>query len=260
MIATLHHTAAPTRIGAAPAPATTPIDPPVHDQPASPYAESERMLSPRAMLLHHRNQDRFAHALQSFLATIPNPTGLDAYALLAPRLHEVLTQAGFDPSIYRPKDDSVHGYGTFGLLAQPDPAEPFCVQVFCFQPGQKTPIHDHPCECTSVVALGTVTERAYQAKQASTGTSTQLEKINRTRRDVGHSARLTPEAPNIHSLRYPKHDGPNTPYSVTVHAYRIDGATQYNAVKRIYAATRVLPKLTGPYAEAARQRIAQPIH
>lgn len=155
-----------------------------------------------------------------------NNPDTDLRAAIARDLPNILTQAHFDPSAYSPRCQLTQGYGKDLLYHSENHEEPFCLQVFTFEPEQETPIHDHPCECASLVWSGEIVESAYDP----VGTEPLAVKVSETHREAGSQAVLTPEKRNIHSLR-----NMTDHRTTTVHLYNMDGVTQTSAVKQVFS-------------------------
>lgn len=145
--------------------------------------------------------------------------------LVALALPKVLADAGFDPSIYQPRNESIGGYGRYLLHSESEPANPFCLQMFAFLPRQKTPIHDHPNECASFIAQGELAERLYSPPTGHMSPSglQVVEKEHKNPREAGSFAGFGPTELGIpHSL---KNKSDNV--AVSVHLYRdMDGITE----------------------------------
>ena len=92
----------------------------------------------------------------------PRAAGLDFREIVANELPGLLQKTGFDAGIYAARSNNLTGYGRYLLHSDPDPKERFCLQIFAFDPGQKTPIHNHPNECASYIAQGALMERLYE--------------------------------------------------------------------------------------------------
>jgi predicted metal-dependent enzyme (double-stranded beta helix superfamily) len=176
---------------------------------------------------HADNQERVAAAIHAYFESQPGVVpAQDRPAQLAKDLYDVLVRAGFNPDIYLPKDPShVHGYGKYLLYTDGNAGVPYCLQIFAFGGGQKTPIHDHPCECTSVVLKGTLRERLYHAVDDGTA-----RKYKKQQRPTGSKESLDPGGPNIHSIKNAAQDAP----AVSVHLYLLDGVEHQAAVNRLY--------------------------
>ena len=176
---------------------------------------------------HADNQERVAAAIHAYFDAQPGVVlPQDRPSKLAEDLYGVLKSSGFNPDIYLPKDrDHVNGYGKYLLYTDGNGGVPFCLQIFAFGGGQKTPIHDHPCECTSVVFKGALKERLY--RPLSDGTAF---KYTKKCRATGSTEALKPSGPNIHSIKNVSDDNP----ALSVHLYRLDGVGRPAAVKNLY--------------------------
>jgi hypothetical protein len=113
---------------------------------------------------HRSNQERIAQGIASlrdvFVQDHPDGAPADFRKVVESSLEAILKTAEFDTSPYTSKisqqDDAdfIHGYGKYLLYGADNLDAPFCLQYFHFSPGQKTPIHDHPVPCTSLVVRG----------------------------------------------------------------------------------------------------------
>lgn len=153
----------------------------------------------------------------------------DPREVLARELPDLLASANFDPGAYHPRSTAPQGYGKELLFRFDEDESPFCLQVFAFDPGQETPIHDHPCECASLVLLGEIVERSYDFGEDSTGDITQAVLVSEHRRGAGSHEQLLPCERNIHSLL---NDSPER--AITVHLYNMDGVRQTAAIKEVF--------------------------
>ena len=151
----------------------------------------------------------------------------DRPGTLGENLYAVLRQARFNPDIYLPRDaHHPQGYGKYLLYTDGKADVPYCLQIFAFGGGQKTPIHDHPCECVSVVFKGQLKERLYRALPDGA-----VRKYAKRHRHPGSSEALNPQQPNIHSIKNRSSDAG----AVSVHLYLLDGVGRPAAVKNIYS-------------------------
>ena len=184
---------------------------------------------------HFDNQQRIAKAIvelrEKFFMEHPvaTPAGFRKY--IEASLESVLTDAAFDASPYLckisdPSDDSfIHGYGKYLLYGDDNDGAPFCLQYFNFAPGQKTPLHDHPVPCVSLVVKGQITERHYEALSATEALKTQIT----TRNHFDRKSILDISQPNIHSLK-----NKQAQHAGSVHFYYMDGDVTSRAVKTIF--------------------------
>lgn len=124
------------------------------------------LAAPAARERHGHHQEAVAQALAE-LKALPRADGLDFREVVARELPGLLQKAGFDAGIYAARSSEVGGYGRYLLHSDPDPKERFCLQIFAFEPRQKTPIHNHPNECASYIAQGTLMERLYEHPDAA---------------------------------------------------------------------------------------------
>ena len=176
---------------------------------------------------HSENQARVAAAIDAFFAAQPGVVlPQDRPAVLARELYRVLRQAGFNPDVYLPRNPAeAHGYGKYLLFTDLNDGAPFCLQVFAFGGDQKTPIHDHPCECTSVVVKGVLRERLYRPLPDGGAF-----KYAKRHRPTGSAESLHPGGPNIRSIK----NVSSSQGAVSVHLYRLDGVGVPAAVKEVY--------------------------
>jgi predicted metal-dependent enzyme (double-stranded beta helix superfamily) len=149
---------------------------------------------------------------------------------VAQELPGLLRNAGFDAGIYAARDrDEVGGCGRYLLHGDPDPKERFCLQIFAFNPQQKTPIHNHPNECASYIAQGALKERVYELPEAAAaaghaGQVTKGRKNDRLHPSWAGFDRTELQVP--HSLK----NHSNSP-AVSVHLYRdMDGVSERQQV------------------------------
>ena len=185
--------------------------------------------------IHLDNQQRVAKVIvelrEKFFMEHPvaTPAGFRKY--IEASLESVLTDAAFDASPYLckisdPSDDSfIHGYGKYLLYGDDNDGAPFCLQYFNFAPGQKTPLHDHPVPCVSVVVKGQITERHYEALSATEARKTRIT----TRDYFDRKSILDISQPNIHSLK-----NKQAQHAGSVHFYYMDGDVTSRAVKTIF--------------------------
>lgn len=177
---------------------------------------------------HNGNQARVAEAIHAFFDRQPGLVlAQDRPRVLAEHLMRVLQEARFDADCYRPRaPEAPQGYGKYLLYTETDThtSLPFCLQVFAFGAAQKTPIHDHPCACTSVVFKGRLKERFYTPHAEG-----QAVKYHKRWRTEGSRDTLQPHAPNTHSLKTPPDEG-----AVSVHLYLLDGVSQPAAVGQVF--------------------------
>lgn len=184
---------------------------------------------------HFNNQQRIAKVitglLEKFYMEHPVATPAGFRKFLEASIEKVLIEAEFDTSPYRckitdPSDSSfIHSYGKYLLYGDDNDGAPFCLQYFHFAPGQKTPLHDHPVACVSLVVKGQIVERHYQAVSATEARKTQIT----TRDYFDRKSILDLSQPNIHSLK-----NKQTSFAGSVHFYYMDGDVTSRAVKTIY--------------------------
>lgn len=182
------------------------------------------LAAPAARERHGHHQEALAQALAELKAR-PRADGLDFRDIVARELPGLLRKVGFDAGIYAARNSEVGGYGRYLLHSDPDPKERFCLQIFAFEPRQKTPIHNHPNECASYIAQGTLMERVYELPQdaADAGHAGQVAKLQKNERPQASWAGFDLTQLLVpHSL---KNKGDSL--AVSVHLYRdMDGVTQ----------------------------------
>lgn len=181
------------------------------------------LAAPAARERHGHHQEAMAQALAE-LKALPRADGQDFREVVARELPGLLQKAGFDASIYAARSSEVGGYGRYLLHSDPDPKERFCLQIFAFDPRQKTPIHNHPNECASYIAQGTLMERLYELPEAAAaaGHAGQVAKTQKNARPQASWAGFDPTQLQVpHSLK--NHSGS---VAVSVHLYRdMDGVS-----------------------------------
>jgi predicted metal-dependent enzyme (double-stranded beta helix superfamily) len=184
---------------------------------------------------HFNNQQKIAKVVigcqEKFFMEHPVATPAGFRKFLEASIEKVLFDAAFDTSPYLckitdPSDNGfIHGYGKYLLYGDDNDGAPFCLQYFHFAPGQKTPLHDHPVACVSLVVKGRIVERHYQPLSA-----TQARKTRISNRDYfDRKSILDLSQPNIHSLK-----NKQTSHAGSVHFYYMDGDVTSRAVKTIY--------------------------
>jgi hypothetical protein len=181
------------------------------------------LAAPAARERHAHHQEALAQALAELKAR-PREDGLDFREIVARELPGLLQKAGFDAGIYAARNSEVGGYGRYLLHSDPDPKERFCLQIFAFAPRQKTPIHNHPNECASYVAQGTLMERVYELPQhaADAGHVGQVAKLQKNERPQASWAGFDLTQLQVpHSLK-----NKSESLAVSVHLYRdMDGVS-----------------------------------
>lgn len=204
--------------------------------PLTPLCQAEREMpgiytqlpTPVARERHGRHQEALAHALAD-LKALPRADTLDFRQIVAQELQGLLQKAGFDAGLYAARTREAGGYGRYLLHSDPDPKERFCLQIFAFDPRQKTPIHNHPNECASYIAQGALMERVYELPEAAAdaghaGQVAKLRKDNRPQASWAGFDRTDLQVP--HSL---KNHGNSM--AVSVHLYRdMDGVSERQQV------------------------------
>lgn len=197
--------------------------------------------SPDQQTIHLANKQRLSSAIadlrEAFFQANPNSQGPAFREHLHQQLSEVLRHAAIDASPYaarcaeREQPDHLHGYGKFLLYREDNAGAPFCLQYFHFEPGQKTPLHDHPVACISVVARGVLRERLYDAA----GDGLVRKSGSRDRGMDNKAAILDLAVSNIHSLK-----NKSLEPAASVHLYFMDGELQHRAVKTLYKEARTV--------------------
>lgn len=140
------------------------------------------LATPAAQARHGHHQAAVAQALAELKAQ-PRANGQDFREIVAQALRQgLLQQTGFDAGIYAARNSEVGGYGRYLLHSDADPKERFCLQVFAFNPTQKTPIHNHPNECASYVAQGALVERVYELPEEAAA-SEHAGRVTKMRKD-----------------------------------------------------------------------------
>jgi hypothetical protein len=187
----------------------------------------EPNLTPMEFESHVQNRQRVDSAIRNCIESLPSSLGaVGIRSAIEENMASILKEAKFDPDIYplpkeypREKGDEkgVNAYSKF-LLAKSDGASkaPYCMQIFVFADNQKTPIHDHPVECTSLCVKGSPLHRSYVIGE--NGKPEKQKELSITR-EVWEAAKVFPDKPNIHSIKAKQ--GP----VVTVHFYYMDGVS-----------------------------------
>jgi hypothetical protein len=206
-------------------------DPPITGATATALLQAELRLrgiytalaTPAAQAQHGHHQQALAQAMGE-LKALPRADGLDFREVVARELPGLLQKTGFDAGIYAARNGKVGGYGRYLLHSDPDPKERFCLQIFAFDPRQKTPIHNHPKECASYIAQGTLMERLYKLPEAAPA-SDQVVQVTKEHKNLRPQAswagfdRTQLQVP--HSLK-----NKSGSMAVSVHLYRdMDGVS-----------------------------------
>lgn len=184
--------------------------------------------SPESQARHHAHQQAMESAITALRSSAANPQahadGVDFRDVVARALPGLLEDIGFEPGIYTAKSAAPGGYGRYLLHSDSTPGSNFCLQIFAFDPQQKTPIHNHPNECASFVADGALLERLYDdGKNAVRRDGKQyVQKRSGNERPKGSWAGFDGQELDIpHSLKN-KSDN----LAVSVHLYRdMDGVS-----------------------------------
>lgn len=179
--------------------------------------------------MHTQNQVRVAHAVQHFKDEMyiknPSASPQDIQYAVETHIETILREAEFDPRPYRAKGDGKHDYGKYLIYSDANHGAPFCFQFFCFDALQKTPIHNHPCECTSYVVCGEVRERDYQQIDDT------LVKTRKEDREAGSRRAINLAKNDPHSIK----NRSGAPAG-TLHVYRMDGDNDAAAVLHLFDA------------------------
>jgi len=188
----------------------------------------EPKLTQKEFDLHVQNRQRVNSSIQKFTETLPS--GLDAAGIrsaIEKNMASILKDAKFDPDVYplpaeypKEKGDEkgINAYSKLLLAKSPAGSKaPYCMQIFVFSEKQKTPIHDHPVECTSLCVKGAPLHRSYVIGED--GKPEKQKDLSITRHEW-EAAKVFPDQPNIHSIK--AKSGP----VVTVHFYHMDGISQ----------------------------------
>ena len=180
-------------------------------------------LPAEAKTAHLGHQQRFSDALKTLSqgeqAKAWRAQGKEYRDFVAAQLPSLLQQIEFDPSIYKAKNTSINGYGRYLLHSDAAVGDHFCLQIFAFDPAQKTPIHNHPNECASFIAKGQLSERLYEEPVKG---HKEVAKAVKNPRETGSWAGFNPQELNIpHSLK-----NKTSEMAVSIHLYRdMDGLT-----------------------------------
>lgn len=195
----------------------------------------EVALDEKALISHHGNQQRIANVVANLrekkISTNPTASPTEFRKMIEASLEIVLIDANFDSSPYLSKtsnpshENFIHGYGKYLLYGDDNHDAPFCLQYFHFSPGQKTPLHDHPVPCISLVVRGQLVERHYLALSTSEARKTEIT----SRGYYDRKSILDTNQSNIHSLKNKQNE-----ISGSVHFYYMDGDLASRAVKTIY--------------------------
>lgn len=189
--------------------------------------------------VHHRNVDNVHGQVEAFIekfvAENPDATSKKISDEISRNMGQILKEAQLDISCYPAVGQGKAEYGKHLIFSSQ--SIPFlkdthlCFQLFHFDAGQTTPIHNHPnpdqdpnqvvmVECASYVVDGMVNERLYDRN------SNPVEKISKEHRDAGNRRVMDNPGKNpAHSIKNPT-DKPAT----TVHAYTMDGISDGHKV------------------------------
>ncbi len=184
----------------------------------------------KSTLTHSRcNQARVARAVTTFMEQARCLDPQMSATLLRTRVENnigaILATAQFDPALYRAREANVRGYGKYLIYSDDNDGAPFCFQFFRFDRHQKTPVHDHPCACTSVLVFGKVRERHYAVVDGK------LIKTGKEDRTAGCWRSIDMAVNLPHSIK----NGSGEPAG-TLHVYHIDGVKNAAAVRSVFDA------------------------
>jgi len=189
--------------------------------------------------VHHRNVDNVHGQVEAFIekfvAENPEATPKQISDEISRNMGQILKDAQLDISCYPAVGKGKAEYGKHLIFSsQSIPLlkdTHLCFQLFHFDAGQTTPIHNHPnpdqdpnqvimVECASYVVDGMINERLYDRN------SDPVEKISKEHRDAGNRRVMDNPGTNpAHSIKNPT-DKPAT----TVHAYTMDGISDGHKV------------------------------
>ena len=199
------------------------------------YRNYEVQLEGEKLQMHRANQAHISGLItalhRDFFLAQPDADAADFRAHVNASLEMIIRDANFDTSPYQSKinnkqeDGYLNGYGKYLLYGDENNDAPFCLQYFHFSSGQKTPIHDHPVPCISLVTRGNLHERHYTNISPGLARKTQITaRSQNDRKNI-----LDVSKPNIHSLK-----NKGTQAAGSVHFYYMDGGHNSRAVKTIY--------------------------
>ena len=198
-------------------------------------ANYEVALDEHSYAAHQKNQQRIAEAIgkarEKFYLANPTATASEFRKTIQESIEIILKEAQFDTSPYVSKvtnpteENFIHGYGKYLLYGEDNHDAPFCLQYFHFAPGHKTPLHDHPVPCISLVVRGQLVERQYEAISTTKARKTEISYRGLyNRKNI-----LDTSLPNIHSLKNKQSE-----FSGSIHFYHMDGDINNRAVKIVY--------------------------
>jgi predicted metal-dependent enzyme (double-stranded beta helix superfamily) len=198
-------------------------------------ANYEVVLNEQSRAGHQKNQQRIATIIankrEKYYQANSKASSTEFRKYIEESIESILNESQFDTSPYvskvtNPTDGNfIHGYGKYLLYGEDNHGAPFCFQYFHFAPGHKTPLHDHPVPCISLVVRGQLVERHYSAISTTEARKTEI-----TYRGYHNKQSIIDiSLPNIHSLKN-KH----SEISGSVHFYHMDGDVSSRAVKTIY--------------------------
>jgi hypothetical protein len=127
------------------------------------------LLNDRGREIHGLNQALLGSAFSLVRDSVAKATPEELSTIALATLSELLDSGELNLTCYREREQDAFGYGKYLLYNSSSTQKPFCLQLFAFKPGQETQIHDHPCECMSLVVKGTLEEEMYDAKDAKLG-------------------------------------------------------------------------------------------
>ncbi|MDB5949088.1 MAG: Cysteine dioxygenase type, partial [Massilia sp.] len=165
------------------------------------------------------------HALIGKLDPYSSPD--DIRSAVSKNIAAIIREAKLDLLPYQAKGSEKDAYGKYLLFSSLSlnnvhlREAPFCFQLFYFDPTQTTPIHNHPCECASLVVRGQINERQY----VRCGDSKVI-KIKKDFRRSGSRCEVDFHEKNSpHSIK-----NKGVERAITVHVYSIDGTSPNQTV------------------------------
>lgn len=152
---------------------------------------------------------------------------------ISERIGDLAQEAGLDLAAYQARGAGAAEYGKFLLASSRSLDNPllrdrqFCVQLLCFDAGQATSIHNHACECASVVLQGEVREVVYQVTCPGL-----VKRTSEHVRRAGERSELDVMGENPPHRLENGHNG----RSVTLQVYAMDGMSekQASSIKDIF--------------------------
>lgn len=199
------------------------------------------------ILVHDANVARFHGAvlnhIQSLRRENPQIGATEIRDTVSRNISFIVDAAKLDYSAYQALGKESGEYGKFLLFSSQSLNDahqseaPFCIQLLYFEKAQATPIHDHPCECASLVVLGSINERLYRSLEEITEenqscTGILASKSSKQYRGEGSRSEVKFQPFNEpHSI---KNSGSSP--AISLHIYAMDGMSegQTRAVKNIF--------------------------